>query len=162
MAANQELQALIAQGLQAAKAGTGVAKKATIDVHKDASNADLKSAIEAGSKQTETWAGRIDRAISEAGPAEDVGNVVLDAVYDVSKKIRQKTSDATSQDLGIIAAGQIALHYWIATFGTLRTYAAQLGMTQTETDLQQCLNEAKQADQQHTQLAEQMLGAVAA
>ncbi len=31
-------------------------------------------------------------------------------------------------------------------------------MKQTEQDLQACLDEAKQADEQHTQIAEQIMG----
>jgi ferritin-like metal-binding protein YciE len=82
---------------------------------------------------------------------------ILEAHYEVSRKIRQKAPDDMSRDLGIIAAGQLALHYWIAAFGTLGTYAASLGMSQTQQEMKTSLEEAKQADQQHTALAEKML-----
>jgi len=159
--ADQGLKMLVAQGLQALKAGGEVAKKATSEISNDAKHPELKSALQAGNKTAEQWAQRIQRAIAEAGPAEDVGNPILDAHYEVSRKIRQTAPDDMSRDLGIIAAGQLALHYWIAAFGTLRTYASSLGMSQTEQDLQLCLDEAKQADQQHTELAKKMLSASA-
>ena len=82
---------------------------------------------------------------------------MLEAHYEVSQKIRQQAPDDYSRDLGIIAAGQLALHYWIASFGTLRTYAAQAGLDQTEQAMQTSLQEAKQADEQHTQLAQQIM-----
>ena len=96
--------------------------------------------------------------MAETGSAEDTGNPVLEAHFEVSKKIRQKAPDAMSRDLGIIAASQLALHYWIAAFGTLGNYAAKLDMTQAAQNMRTCLEEAKQADQQHTALAEKMLG----
>ncbi len=157
--ADQELKMLVAQGLQALKAGSEVAKKATGEIQNDASSPELQAALQAGNKTSEQWAQRIAQALQEAGSAEDTGNPVLDAHYEVSKKIRQKAPDAATRDLGIIAAGQLALHYWIASFGTLRNYAAKLGMSQAEQGMAASLEEAKQADQQHTALAEKLLGA---
>ena len=157
--ADQDLKMLVAQGLQALRAGSEVAKKATSEIRNDASHPELKSALEAGNRTAEQWAQRIDRALAEAGNAEDVGNPVLEAHYEVSQIIRRKAADTESRDLGIIAAGQLALHYWIAAFGTLRSYASHLGLTQTEQDLHKSLEEAKEADQQHTALAKNILSA---
>ena len=157
--AEQNLKMLVAQGLQALRAGGEVAKMATGEIQNDASHPELKSALEQGNRTAEQWAQRIERALKEAGSAEDVGNPVLEAHYKVSQTIRQKAPDAESRDLGIIAAGQLALHYWIAAFGTLRTYASHLDLTQTEQDLHASLEEAKEADQQHTALAKKILSA---
>ncbi len=157
--ADQELKILVAQGLQALRAGSEVAKKATSEIQNDASHPELKAALQAANKTAEQWAQRIAQAVQETGSAEDVGNPILDAHFDVSKKIRQKAPDAMSRDLGIIAAGQLALHYWIASFGTLSSYAAQLNLTQTEQGLRTSLEEAKQEDLQHTALAGKMLEA---
>ena len=156
---SDQLKMLVAQGLQAMKAGGEVAKHATAEIQGDASDPGLKSALQAGNKTAEQWAKRVQDAIGEAGPSEDTGNPILEAHYDVSKKIRQKAPDAMTRDLGIIAAGQLALHYWIAAFGTLRTYAAKLGMVGVQGSMQACLDEARQADQQHTELAQKIMGA---
>lgn len=155
---NQELKTLVAQGLQALKAGGEVAKAATADIQNDVSDPGLKAAMQEGNRISEQWAQRVQQALAETGGAEDTGNQVLEAHFEVSKKIRQKAPDAMTRDLGIIAAGQLALHYWIASFGTLGNYAAKLGMTQTQQNMQASLEEAKQADQQLTGLAEKMLG----
>jgi len=157
--ADQDVKTLVAQGLQALRAGSQVAKQATAETDNDAKHPELKSLLQTGNKTSEQWAHRIERAIGEAGGAEETGNPVLEAHYEVSRKIRQKAPDDVSRDLGIIAAGQLALHYWIAAFGTLRTYAANVGMNQVQENMQACLDEAKQADQQMTTLAEKMLGA---
>ncbi len=157
--ADQEIKALIAQGLQALKAGGEVAKKATAEIATDASHPELKSALQAGNTTAEQWTQRIHQAIGEVGSVEDTGNPILDAHYEVSKKIRQKAPDATSRDLGIVAAGQLALHYWIAAFGTLGNYGSKLGLEQVAQSMHSSLAEAKQADQQHTALAEKLLAA---
>ena len=157
--ADQELKTLVTQGLQAMKSGSDVAKMATADIEKDASHPELKSALEIGNKTAAEWARRIDQAIAEAGSAEHTPNEVLEAHFDVSKKIRQKAPDATSRDLGIVASGQMALHYWIAAFGTMANYAANLNLTQTAQDMKKSADEAKEADQKHTALAEKLLAA---
>ena len=157
--ADQELTVLVANGLQAQKAGGEIAKMATAEIQGDASHPDLKFALQASNKVAEQWAERIERALQETGGAEDNGNAILDAHFEVSKRIREKAPDDTSRDLGIVAAGQLALHYWIASFGTLGSYASKLGLSQTETSMRMSLEEAKQEDQQYTALAEKMLAA---
>jgi ferritin-like metal-binding protein YciE len=157
--ANEQLKVLIQQGLAALKAGSHVAARATDEIQNDARNPHLKAALDQGNETSKQWSERIERAIQEAGGEGEQQNPILEAHYQVSKKIRQQAPDDYSRDLGIIAAGQLALHYWIASFGTLRTYAGQAGLSQTEQDLQACLDEAKQADEQHTQIAEQIMGA---
>ncbi len=156
--ADNNLKMLVSQGLMALKAGGDVAKQATAEIEQDASNPRLVAALQAGNTGAAQWQQRIERALAESGTAEDVGNPILEAHYKVSKIIRQKAPDADSRDLGIVAAGQLALHYWIAAFGTLRTYAKALDLSQTEQELGRSLEEAKAADQEHTEIARSLLG----
>ena len=155
--ADEQLKQLVVQGLAALKSGSQVAAGATDEIENDASDEGLKAALRQGNDVSKQWSERIDRALQEAGEAQSQDNPILQAHYEVSKRIRGEAQDAQSRDLGIIAAGQLALHYWIAAFGTLRTYAAKLGMTQTEQDFQKCVDEAKQADEQHTELAAKIM-----
>lgn len=159
MANEQQLTQLIKQGLSALKAGSKVAAGATDEIQNDAKDSGLKAALSQGNETSKQWTARIDQALNEAGGGDEQENPILEAHYEVSKKIRQQAPDDYARDLGIIAAGQLALHYWIAAFGTLRTYAAQAGLSQTEQAMQTSLDEAKQADEQHTQLAKQIMGA---
>lgn len=155
---NEALKELIKQGLAALKAGSKVAAAATDEIQNDVRDAQLKDALTQGNDTAKQWVSRIDRALEEAGGGDEQQNPILEAHYEVSKRIRQQAPDATSRDLGIIASGQLALHYWIASFGTLRTYATQVGLSQTEQAMQTSLDEAKQADEQHTQIAKQIMG----
>lgn len=157
--ASEQLKPLIQQGLAAMKAGSQAAAGATDEIQHDARNPQLKAALNQGNETSKQWTARLDRALQEAGGAGEQQNLILEAHYEVSKKIRQQAPDDYSRDLGIIAAGQLALHYWIAAFGTMRTYAAQAGMSQAGQEMQTCLDEAKQADERHTQIAEQIMSA---
>jgi ferritin-like metal-binding protein YciE len=157
--ANEQLKQLISQGLSALKAGSKIAAGATAEIQNDVRNPQLKAALEQGNETSKQWSARIDRALAEAGGTGEQENPILEAHFEVSKKIRQQASDDYSRDLGIIASGQLALHYWIAAFGTLRTYAGQAGLSQAEQELEACVKEAKQADEQHTQIAQQIMSA---
>lgn len=156
--ANESLKYLIQQGLAAMKEGGKISAKATDDIQDDATNSQLKAALEQGNQQSKQWATRIERSFEAAGGEGDEDNPILEAHFEVSKKIRGKAKDDYSRDLGIVASGQLALHYWIASFGTIASYAGQSGMSQVEQDMKACLAEAKQADEQQTQIAKQILG----
>lgn len=155
---SEAVKELIKQGLSALKAGSQIAAQATADIQNDARDPNLKAALDKGNTTSKQWSERIERALAEAGGSEQQQNPVLEAHFEVSKRIRQQAPDDTSRDLGIITAGQLALHYWIASFGTLRTYAGKVGLSQTEEVMQTSLDEAKQADEQHTMLAKQIMG----
>lgn len=152
------LKTLVAQGLSAMKAGGKVAAGATAEIQNDAKHADLKRALEEGNRVSQQWTQRIDKALQEAGGGGEQKNPILEAHYEVSRKIRQQAPDDASRDLGIIADGQLALHYWIAAFGTIRTYAEKLGMRETASAMQSSLDEAKQADEAHTRIAKTIMG----
>lgn len=154
-----DLKQLIKDGLAAQKAGSKVAAAATDEISNDAKNPELKAALEEGNKTSQEWAKRIDRAIAEVGGVEEQDNKILEAHYEVSKEIRNAADTDDVRDLGIIASGQLALHYWIASFGTVASYAASAGFTQTEKELKASVQEAKQADDKHTDIAQKILAA---
>lgn len=153
------LKQLVAQGLAAMKAGGKVAAAATGEIGNDARHPDLKAALDQGNQVSQQWTQRIDQALSEAGGSGEQDNPILEAHYEVSRTIRQQAPDDASRDLGIIASGQLALHYWIAAFGTMHAYANQLGMTGAAGMMKKSLDEAKQADEAHTKIAMQIVGA---
>ena len=92
---------------------------------------------------------------AEDGPD---GNPVLEAQHEVATRIRDAAEDNTVRDLGIVAAGQQALHYWIASFGTMAAYAKAVDMVDVASQMGGCLADAKRADDAHTELATKLLG----
>lgn len=155
---DDNLKQLVSQGLAAMRAGGEVAARATDEISSDATHPALKAALEEGNRTSQQWAERIDRAIQQAGDGQQQDNPVLEAHYEVSRRIRQQAPDAVSRDLGIVANGQLALHYWIAAFGTMANYARSLGLEDAASELKASADEAKQADERHTEIAEQLLG----
>ena len=151
------LKQLVTQGLGAMKAGGDIAAKANDEINNDVQNSELKSVLQEGNSVSQQWTQRIDRARQQAGQGGESENKVLEAHYEVSKKIRGQAPDAQSRDLGIVASGQMALHYWIAAFGTMANYARQLGMNDVAQDMKTSADEAKRGDEKMTQIAEQIL-----
>ena len=156
--ADDNLKQLVAQGLSAMKAGSDVAARATDEISNDVAHPALKSALDDGNRTSRQWADRIANAVQQAGNGQQGDNPILEAHYEVSRRIRQQAPDDTSRDLGIIASGQLALHYWIAAFGTMANYTRQLGMDDVAGDMKTSADEAKQADDKLTGIAEQLLG----
>lgn len=154
-----DLKQLIRNGLAAQQAGSKIAAKATADILDDATDSELKTMLQRGNDTAKQWQQRLERAIAEAGGVDNQDNEILEAHYEVSEDIRSQSDTDQVCDLGIITSGQLALHYWIASFGTVASYAKAAGLTQTAQELHQCVQEAKQADEQHTALAERLLAA---
>ena len=153
----ENLKQLLTQALSAMKAGSDVAARVTAEISGDVTHAGLKAALEEGNRGSQQWSQRIDRARQQVGGASETGdNAVMEAIVEVSRRIR-KAPDAVSRDLGIIADGQIALHYWTAAFGTVASYAKAAGMDEVAGEMKKSADEAKAADTKHTQLAEQIL-----
>ena len=156
---DDDLKDLVANGLLALKAGGRRAAQATDEIQNAATSSDLKQALKKGEKTSREWRDRVDRAMDEFDVEGEGDNPVIDAVYQVSKRTRQEASTDAVRDLGIVASGQLALHYWIAAFGTLGAYAKRLGKSDVAQAMSQCVDEARQVDEQHTQIAQQIMGA---
>ena len=151
--ANDQLTTLIQNSLASMKAGGEIAKKATGEINNAASNDKLKKALEEGNKTAEQWRKRVDEALKESGGSSEPGNRIIEALYDVSKSVIKDYKDDYSRDLAIIETGQLALHYWIAAFGTMDAYAKRAGLSQTSKNMEMCRKEAEQADKKHTDIA---------
>ena len=154
----ENLKQLVTQGLLALKAGGRVTAAANDETLGAITDPELKSVLTTGSDAVREWTARVDRALSEVGATGEGENPIIEAHVQVAKQIRDAAPDDQVRDLGIIAAGQLALHYWIASFGTLKAYAERLELTQTGQELGRSVDEAKQADDLHTQLAARIMG----
>ncbi len=151
------LKQLLADGLLALKAGGRIAAESADEIKGSASDDELKSLLEEGNEKSKEWRARVNRAMEEVGASGEGENPIMRAHYDVSKQIREAAPDDQVRDLGIITSGQLVLHYWIAAFGTMAAYAKQLGLETTKQELGSSMEEAKQADEAHTQLAERIM-----
>ena len=154
----ENIKQLLADGLLTLKAGARVAADGADEIMESATDPELKSMLETGNETAKEWRNRIDQALGETGASGEGEDPVAEAHLDVARRIRENAPDDQSRDLGIIAAGQQLLHYWIASFGTAKAYASSLGLDRTAQEMDKSLSEAKQIDEQHTQLATQIMG----
>lgn len=155
----EQLTFLTTFSLAAMKTGNRIAAAATGDIEHAARHPQLKALLTRNAETAQQWATRIDRALAEVGGEAAPVNHVMTTHYEVDQRLRGFAPDDDARDLGIIASGQRALHYWLSIFETVRTYAVRAGLHQTAQEMQTSRNEAKLADEQHALVAEQILSA---
>jgi ferritin-like metal-binding protein YciE len=78
------------------------------------------------------------------------------------KDILSANAEDSVKDAGLIAAANKVEHYEIAGYGTLVTWAQQLGRHDAANLLEETLHEEKSADQKLTHIAEGMVNLAAA
>jgi ferritin-like metal-binding protein YciE len=76
--------------------------------------------------------------------------------------IKEKGSDGAVLDAGLIAAAQKVEHYEIASYGTVRTFAHQLGREKAAKLLDQILQEESKTNEKLTKIAESKVNQQAA
>jgi ferritin-like metal-binding protein YciE len=78
----------------------------------------------------------------------------MEGLISEGNEILQEDADPDVRDAALIAAAQRVEHYEIAGYGTVRTYAKQLGLDNHARLLQQTLEEEGRTDERLTKLAE--------
>ena len=155
---DDDLKNLIEQGLKAQKSATQLGDDAAAEIANDATHPELKAYLQQGAQQAKTWQDTLTTALQQMGIEDSpIDNPIIKAHYEVSQKIRAEANTPAARDLGIIAAGQLVMHYYIAGLGTLCAYAKKLGQTQVGDTVGSILAEAKQADEQMTELAQKIM-----
>lgn len=120
-----------------------------------AHSAELKRAFENHLRQTEKHVERLESVFEHRGKQPE--RVKCDGIAGLIKEgsnIVDAEGDADAIDAGLIASAQKVEHYEIASYGTLRTFATQLGDQYSAELLEQTLNEEKDTDEKLTQIAE--------
>ena len=135
---------------------------------KKAHNPNLKQALEQHLRVTQQQRDRLDRVKQLLGDKDrdDNDGGIFEGLFDTGtkskgidglisegKKVMNIDMDPTVMDAAIIGACQKIEHYEIACYGTARTYAEQLGLTDVAQLLQQTLLEEHDADDLLTSLA---------
>ena len=83
-----------------------------------------------------------------------MNSVGMEGLVDEGNELLQENVDPDVLDAGLIAAAQKVEHYEIASYGTVRTWAEQLGHNDASRLLQQTLDEEGEANKKLTQIAE--------
>jgi len=130
--------------------------KALPKMARAAQSPDLKAGFEKHLVETEGQIERLQQVFEIIGaPARGKTCDAILGILEEGKSIMEEFEDAPALDAGLIAAGQAVEHYEIARYGTLKTWASQLGLTEAGALFDATLQEEVNTDKTLTQLAEQ-------
>jgi ferritin-like metal-binding protein YciE len=122
---------------------------------KGANSDELRAAFEKHKGETEAQVQRLEQ-VFEAIDKKPQGKT-CDAILGILKEgeeIMADYKDSPALDAGLLAAAQAVEHYEISRYGTLRTWAEELGHDEAAELLQATLDEEEATDQALTKLAE--------
>jgi ferritin-like metal-binding protein YciE len=122
---------------------------------KAAHSEDLKAAFRKHESETEEHVARLEKVFEEIDEAPR--GKTCDAIMGIIEEGQEVTKEfkgAPALDAGLLAAAQAVEHYEIARYGTLKTWAAELGLKQSVKLLEATLAEEKKTDETLTKLAE--------
>jgi ferritin-like metal-binding protein YciE len=122
---------------------------------KSASHEELRSAFEDHLGVTEEQVRRLETIFGDLGkPARGKKCVGMEGLLAEGAEMMEEDMEPAVLDAALISAAQRVEHYEIAAYGTLRTYARQLGYDNHAQLLQQSLDEEGEADKLLSQIAE--------
>jgi ferritin-like metal-binding protein YciE len=115
---------------------------------------ELRDALSAHLTQTYGHVTRLEQIFqlhNEDAKAESCKGI--EGIIDEGKDLIKHDENPAVRDAGIIAGAQKVEHYEIASYGSVRTWAEQMGHTEAAALLQETLEEEKEADEKLTDIA---------
>lgn len=130
---------------------------------KAANSQELAQGFEHHRQETETHVERLEQIFEmlDKRPRGKTCDAIL-GIIEEGKEVMDEYKDASALDAGLTAAAQAVEHYEIARYGTLKSWAQQLGMDDAVQLLDQTLSEEKATDEKLTALAQADVNARAA
>jgi ferritin-like metal-binding protein YciE len=125
------------------------------DMIEHANDPRLKQAFQSHLQETETHVTRLEDLIGNVRDSvSDKTDPILIAIAGSGKNITKETDPGPIRDAGLIATAQKIEHYEIASYGSARDWAQQLGLIDHGQILQKTLDEEKHADRLLTQISQ--------
>jgi ferritin-like metal-binding protein YciE len=122
---------------------------------KKATHPQLKNAFQEHLEVTQGHVERLERIFEALGkPARGKKCKAMEGLLEEGKEVMSEDMEDDVMDAALISAAQRVEHYEMAGYGTVRTWAEQMGETAAAKLLQQTLDEERDADKSLTQLAE--------
>jgi ferritin-like metal-binding protein YciE len=122
---------------------------------KAAQSPALKAAFEKHETETEEHVARLEKVFEEIeeSPRAKTCDAIMGIIAE-GQEVMKEFKGAPALDAGLLAAAQAVEHYEIARYGTLKTWATELGLNQAVKLLEMTLGEEKKTDEALTRLAE--------
>jgi ferritin-like metal-binding protein YciE len=125
---------------------------------KAAHSRDLRAAFEKHERETHGHVERLEQVFALIQePARGKTCDAINGIIDEGKEIMQEFKGSPALDAGLLAAAQAVEHYEISRYGTLKTWADELGLPQAVQLLDQTLQEEKNTDEALTELAQEVV-----
>jgi ferritin-like metal-binding protein YciE len=129
--------------------------KALPKMAKAATNPQLQNAFNAHLSETEGHIRRLEQAFDALGEkASRKSCKAMKGLVEEGGEVIEENADPEVKDAALITAAQKVEHYEIAGYGSVRTFAQELGLNDVATLLQQNLDEEGAADKKLTKIAE--------
>jgi ferritin-like metal-binding protein YciE len=131
--------------------------KALPKMLKAAQSEELKSAIESHLTETEGHVDRLEQVFQALG--EKIKRktcAAMEGLVEEASELLQEQKGKSSLDAAITAAAQKVEHYEIASYGTVRAWAEQMGHNDAVELLKATLDEESAADEKLTEIAESL------
>jgi len=128
--------------------------KALPKVIESTDSADLRAALSHHLEETKDQVHRLEQVFqlhNEPAKAETCDG--MKGILEEAEDILDHDENTAVRDAGIISGCQRVEHYEIAAYGSVRTWAEQMGHREAARILQQTLEEEKQADKKLTEIA---------
>jgi ferritin-like metal-binding protein YciE len=125
---------------------------------KAAQNADLKAAFEKHHAQTEEQIARLEKVFASIDQKPQGKKCdAIEGILAEGKEIMEEYKGSAALDAGLISAAQAVEHYEITRYGTLATWADELGNDDGAKLLKETLNEEEETDEALSELAESVI-----
>ena len=152
--ASEDLQEFFEDGLKDLYWAEKALVKALPKMRTNATSRKLKTAIEDHLEETRGHVTRLEEVFQSIGKKSQAAKCdAMDGLLQEGDDIMKETQPGAARDAGIIAASQKVEHYEIASYGTLATFADQLGHKEAARILKQTLKEEKNCDSLLSKLA---------
>ena len=130
---------------------------------REAASPELRQAFETHRDQTEGHIERLNEVFEELGrPARGKTCEAIIGIIEETKEIMDEFKGAEALDAGLASSAQAVEHYEIARYGTLKTWARQLGLNDAAELLDETLKEEIETDQLLTRIATSQINMKAA
>ena len=129
--------------------------KALPKMAKKASSEDLREAFETHLEETKGQVERVEQAFEETGKAARAKTCeAMEGLIDEAQSMMEEDASPEVMDAILIGCAQKVEHYEIATYGTLCTWAKQLGYDNAYSLLKENMSEEVKTDESLTELSE--------
>jgi ferritin-like metal-binding protein YciE len=127
-------------------------------MEKAAQSPELKKAFKKHHEETEGQVERLEQVFEEIDKKPQGKTcAAIVGITDEGAEIMSEYKGSPALDAGLLAAAQAVEHYEISRYGTLRTWAEELGLKRAAELLEETLEEEKATDVTLTKIAESVV-----